>query len=248
MKLPVLSGVVRRRILANYRVDPDVAARWIPAPLRPKLQNGFAIAGVCLIRLEDIKPEGLPCVPGLCSENAAHRVAVEWDDAGVTREGVFIERRDSDAWLNQLAGGRIFPGKHGAARFDIADGGEHIQFRMTGASIRIDLEGSGTSDWPASSVFPDLATASSFFERGSLGYSRTHDPSVLDGMELATDTWSVTPLALERFEASFFDDSERFPRGSVAFDHALLMRDIGHRWIARPDLTCPCPEPEGPRR
>ena len=188
MKLPVLSGVVRRRILANYRMDPEVAARWVPAPLRPKLQGGHAIAGVCLIRLEDIKPQGLPCLPGITSENAAHRIAVEWDDAeGRTREGVFIERRDSDSWLNQLAGGRIFPGRHGAARFEVNDDGARIGFRMRGEEgLAIAVDGVQTDTLPSSSVFADLREASAFFEGGSFGYSRTDDPSRLDGMQLVT--------------------------------------------------------------
>jgi hypothetical protein len=59
-------------------------------------------------------------------------------------------------------------------------------------------------------------------------------------MQLVTDTWTVAPLALERLEASFFDDGVRFPRGSVVTDHALVMRDIGHRWVSQPDLACPC--------
>jgi hypothetical protein len=242
MKLPVLSGVVRRRILANYRMDPEVAARWVPAPLRPKLQRGHAVAGVCLIRLEEIKPQGLPCLPGITSENAAHRIAVEWQDAdGRTREGVFIERRDSDSWLNQLAGGRIFPGRHGAARFEVSDDGRRIGFRMQGEEgLAIAVDGAEAESLPSSSVFADLHEASAFFEGGSLGYSRTDDPSRLDGMQLDTDTWTVRALALERLEASFFDDGVRFPRGSVVIDHALVMRDIGHRWVSQPDLACPC--------
>ena len=241
MKLPVLSGVVRRRILANYRVDPEVASRWVPAPLRPKLQNGFAIAGVCLIRLEQIRPAGLPCVPGIASENAAHRIAVTWDEGGVTREGVFIERRDSDSWLNQLAGGRIFPGRHGAARFEIDDDGRAIWFQMQGEEgLRIVVDGEQSRALPEGSVFPSLEVASTFFEGGSLGYSRTSDPSRLDAMELVTDSWSVAPLALSRFESTFFADRTRFPEGSVEIDHALVMRDIDHRWVSQPDLGCPC--------
>ena len=39
-------------------------------------------------------------------ENAAHRIAVEWDDGGTIRTGVYIPRRDSSSYLNVLAGGR----------------------------------------------------------------------------------------------------------------------------------------------
>src|SRR5438105_3781853 len=106
MQVPVIRGVIDRRILVNFRVDAAVLARLLPAPFRPKLVNGAGMAGVCLIRLRDIRPRSVPPFLGLSSENAAHRVAVEWDQDGDTREGVFIPRRDTSSRLNTLAGGR----------------------------------------------------------------------------------------------------------------------------------------------
>ena len=38
------------------------------------------------------------------------------------------------------------------------------------------------------------------------------------------------PLALKTVRSSYFDDTTKFPRGSVTFDCALLMRNIRHRW------------------
>jgi hypothetical protein len=42
--------------------------------------------------------------------------------------------------------------------------------------------------------------------------------------------WRVEPLAVEHVESSWFEDAARFPAGSVAFDSALLMRDVAHEW------------------
>src|SRR6266567_9057650 len=86
MRLPTIQGIIRRRILANFRIDPDVMQRHMPSRFRPKLHNGFAVAGICLIRLEHIRPKLMPEIVGLNSENAAHRVAVLWDENGATRE------------------------------------------------------------------------------------------------------------------------------------------------------------------
>lgn len=36
MKIPAISGLIRRRILANYRAVPDVVQAILPAPLRTK--------------------------------------------------------------------------------------------------------------------------------------------------------------------------------------------------------------------
>ena len=128
MRLPVIQGVIRRRILANFRIDPEVMQREIPARFRPKLQNGWAVAGICLIRLEHIRPKRLPEIVGLNSENAAHRVAVIWDEAGDAREGVFISRRDTNSQINHLLGGQIFPGEHHAAHFSVNESRIRIEF------------------------------------------------------------------------------------------------------------------------
>src|SRR5947209_6404053 len=123
MKLPVIEGLIRRRILVNFRVDPDVVQNQLPSKFKPKLHHDKAIAGICLIRLEHIRPKFLPSIAGISSENAAHRIAVTWtDDAGMQKEGVFIPRRDTGSWLNHLLGGRLFPGEHHLADFKANDG------------------------------------------------------------------------------------------------------------------------------
>jgi hypothetical protein len=76
MRFPRVHGTIRRRLLVNFRVAPDVIQRLLPAPFQPKLHHGRAIAGICLIRLEGIRPRRFPSMLGLSSENAAHRIAV----------------------------------------------------------------------------------------------------------------------------------------------------------------------------
>jgi len=82
MKIPVIRGVINRRILVNYRVDPDLLVQILPPPFRPKLINGVGMAGICLIRLQQIRPQFLPTAFGVSSENAAHGIAVEWEEDG----------------------------------------------------------------------------------------------------------------------------------------------------------------------
>ena len=131
MRIPVIKGTIKRRLLVNFRADPAVVQRILPQPFRPKLHRGFSLVGICLIRLERVRPAGLPGALGLSSENAAHRIAVEWIDAGgIQREGVFIPRRDTGSLLNRVAGGRVFPGEHHRARFSVVDTDGHIDFVM----------------------------------------------------------------------------------------------------------------------
>ena len=129
-QLPIL-GLIRRRILANYAADPEVVARLLPAPLRPKLANGQAVVGICMIRLEAIRPRHLPAVLGVASENAAHRIAVTFMGSdGRQREGVYVPRRDTSSLFNVVAGGRLFPGEQHRADFDIADDGKTLDITM----------------------------------------------------------------------------------------------------------------------
>ena len=110
MKILTLRGIIDRRILVNFTVDPDIARKIVPDPFRPKIYNNKAIAGICLIRLKNVRPKGFPELVGISSENGAHRIAVEWTENGELKEGVFIPRRDTSSVLNSIAGNRIFPG------------------------------------------------------------------------------------------------------------------------------------------
>lgn len=240
MRLPALKGVIRRRLLVNFRVDPDVMARALPSRLRPKLHGGHAIAGVCLLRLEEVRPSLVPAAMGIASENAAHRVAVEWeDDEGKAREGVFITRRDTGSLVNHIAGGRLFPGEHHRATFDVVDDGSEVSLTMCSLdeAVRVEVRGRASRSLPAGSCFASVDEVSAFFARGSVGYSTTGDSRVLDGVRLDARGWRVEPFAVEHVRSTYFDDEARFPKGSLALDCALVMRDIEHDWHAVPDLA-----------
>ena len=239
MRLPVIKGLIRRRLLVNFRVDAEVMGRYLPPPFRPKLHRGYAIAGICLILLEQIRPGWLPGFCGISSENAAHRIAVVWGEpSGTTREGVFIPRRDTGSWLNHFAGGRVFPGEHHLADFDVTDDGSLVtmDIRARDGGMALQLRAREHDSLPGTSCFESLAESSAFFEGGGVGYSVTRDCCRLDGVRLQTESWQVRPLAVEHVESSFFADESFFPAGRVSFDHALIMRDTRHQWHGEPDM------------
>jgi uncharacterized protein DUF2071 len=72
----MIKGMIARRMLLNFRADADVVQRLLPAPLEVDQRRGHDIVGVCLIRLENLRPRGIPGPLGLSSENIAHRVAI----------------------------------------------------------------------------------------------------------------------------------------------------------------------------
>ena len=241
MRFPVVRGNIKRRMLINFRVDAAAMQKVLPAPFRPKLHKGYAVAGICLIRLEGIRPAGFPAWAGFASENAAHRIAVEWEEqpSGERCEGVYIPRRDTGSWVNHLGGGRLFSGEHHMATFRVVDHGSRVELNMESRdkAVRISLCGFESDALPSSSCFASVAESSRFFENGSLGYSVSRDAGHLDGLRLETQDWRVRGLTIERVESSFFADLARFPAGSVEYDHALIMRDIEHEWHQAPPMV-----------
>ncbi|WP_272023560.1 DUF2071 domain-containing protein [Olleya namhaensis] len=230
MKTPKIKGIIDRRILINYQIDKEVLENYLPKPFKPKLVNGKSIAGICLIRLKDIRPKGLPKQIGISSENGAHRIAVVWTENGKQKEGVYIPRRDTSSKLNALAGGTIFPGIHHLANFIVneTDGNYEIAFKSDDGTA-LSIIAKETNTWNTESVFENLDCASKFFENVAVGYSP--DKNNFDGLELKTYNWKVSLLEVEHVRSSFFENESVFPKGSVKFDNALLMKDIEHEWI-----------------
>ncbi len=181
----------------------------------------------------------MPAIFGIASENAAHRIAVVFTGPdGREREGVYVPRRDTSSLLNVVAGGRLFPGEHHRADFDVVDDGTalDITMRARDGGATVDLQGAATDGF-SSRLFGSLAEASDFFRRGSLGYSVRADLGRLDGITLHTEAWKVAPLRVDHIASSWFGDTKRFPRGSATFDFALVMRDIPHEWHSEPNLV-----------
>ena len=231
MKIPTIKGTIDRRILINYQVDSEVLSRFLPEPFRPKLFNGKGMAGICLIRLKNIRPKGLPGSVGISSENGAHRIAVEWTDNGVTKEGVFIPRRDTSSNLNSIVGGRIFPGVHHLAKFSVQEVGDNYFVEFTSEDGEfLSIKAKESESWNNESVFDNMQCASDFFEQGAIGYSPNKAGREFDGLELNTFSWQVRPLNVSMVKSSFFENEVIFPKGSVKFDNALLMKNIEHEW------------------
>lgn len=232
MRIPKIKGVIERRILINYQVDQKVLSNFLPKPFVPKLVNGKGIAGICLIRLKEIRPAGFPKQIGISSENGAHRIAVQWVENGQLKEGVFIPRRDTSSRLNSLAGGTIFPGVHHLAKFTVEETEDNYDVSfVSDDETTLSISATETTEWNTDSVFEDLECVSSFFEQGSIGFSPEKKSGAFDGLELKTYNWKVSLLHVNHVQSSFFQNHNIFPEGSVKFDNALLMKEIEHEWI-----------------
>jgi hypothetical protein len=94
----------------------------------------------------------------------------------------------------------------------------------------LSIEAHETDEWNSESIFEDLECASAFFKQGAVGYSPGNAGDEYDGLELITHEWKVKSLAVSLVKSSFFENESVFPKGSVKFDNALLMRSVEHEW------------------
>lgn len=234
MFLPRLQGTISRRLLVNYSADRDVVARLLPTRFRPLCHGGKAIVGICFIRFTGLRPLFVPEFLGLGSENAAHRVAVEWDSPQGVRQGVYIFRRDTSSLLNSWVGGRVFPGVQNRATFksENAPPKYSVSYASHDGSTQAQVSGSVAQALPRKSIFKDLASSSEFFKLGAVGFSPAASDDSYQGMRLVVDNWHVEAFEVESVESSFFSNESLFPKNSVHYDHSLIMRNIPHFWKA----------------
>lgn len=228
-----MTGEIERRLLVNYAVDPAALTGLLPGRFRPHLVGGVAVAGVCLIRLGGLRPRWAPRAVGLTSENAAHRIAVEWDGVDGVQSGVFIPERHSASRLTVLLGGRLFPGAHQPARFSVRETEADLQVAFTSRDrrVEVDVHVSIEQSLDRSQLFANVDEASRFFERGSVGFSPSRDERRLEAVGLTTHAWRVEPCRVLHARSTFFED-KRFGDGAARLDSALVMRKVPVVWDA----------------
>ena len=78
---------------------------------------------------------------------------------------------------------------------------------------------------PSGSTFTDADQISEFFEGGNIGWS-SRDGGGFDAIELRTVEWRMEPMVVREEFSGFFSDESRFPKGSVEFDSAMIMRNL----------------------
>jgi hypothetical protein len=91
-------------------------------------------------------------------------------------------------------------------------------------------------DWRPSPLFPAFEDVRSFFAKGDCGFSCSLRGDELEGMQLRTTVWEMSPLEVEHVASTFYDDRDRFPEGSIGLDGAVLMRGIPHEWHELRDI------------
>jgi len=244
MKLPLLNGTIDRRILVNYKANPDVGRKLLPHPFEPLIINGYASVGICLLRLKGIGIQSSPHFTRINSENVAHRILIKFFLDGEETHGVYIPRRDTDSLLNVWLAGRLLSWPHYSATFKVKEDNEHYDIKIdsTDGETSLHLEAHRTNEFPEHSMFDSIDHASTSFRECPIGISPSASAHEYKVVQLNTKSWSVKPLSISKLRSNYFDNQSRFPEGSIQFDNALLMEQIEHQWHDNGIFRLPLPE------
>jgi hypothetical protein len=231
MPWTAITGLMKRRLLVNWRVPLPIARQVLPRGVRPATVNGFAVAGLCFVRLEKIRPVGLPAWTGLDSENLAVRMAVEWDGpAGDLRKTVLIFHRQTASRVNSILCRRMGYGIHALGDFFVRDLliSTDITVRATDhvarASVRV--PGNPQRIQPGS-IFDSIDQTVTFFRGGECGYSPTGVSGEWTGARLRMHQWDLRPLEILSAQSTLLD---HLFQGQARLDSAFIMRNLEHTW------------------
>ncbi|MDB4055767.1 DUF2071 domain-containing protein [Akkermansiaceae bacterium] len=233
-----VTGIIDHRILLNFRIDPEVMKKNLPEEFTPKVVGGYAIGGICQVSLSEMRAKGMPSIVGTGSHNAAHRIAVDSSQG----EGVYVTRRDTNSWLNTMSGGRVFPGVYSKANFDVSASGDLYSVRIENKKkeLIMSISAEVVSELPEGSVFESTEEVSDFFKTGNIGWSSKEQSNQFDAIELKTVEWGMEPLKVKESFSAYFSNTSIFPKGSVEFDSAMIMRNLKHSWVSRDNLCELC--------
>ena len=141
-------------MLVNFRCEPTTLSRILPKPFRPKLVKGWGMAGICLIRLGNVKPAFFPGDLGFNSENALASYVKVHDDPKAQAQAV-EQKGDVKAAFASAA-------KTYKAEFH-SDYGYHAQMEPMNAVVRINEAGDKVEVWEGSqspdTIRNDVASA-----------------------------------------------------------------------------------------
>jgi hypothetical protein len=215
-------------LLVNAVVDPDEAARRLPAGLRPHETSLGTVVGCCLLDITDLRPRPFPAAAGIRQRAAAHRISVEWEnDAGEMIVGVWVPGRRTDARLAVALGGRWFPGVHEPARLslDLRPGG--LSWRVDDArGLFIDVDVSvPAANGDACDVVAGTCLGA------TVGISADHRGG-LEAARMQPDRRDAREVVVENLESRFI---EGFRSAQLA--PSYLMENIAVTWMPAPVPT-----------
>ena len=236
LSIPVI-GVIGRRLLVNATVDADLVRPLLPpgvtaSPPGPA-GDGRALVGICLLRVRDLRPAGLPTALGRSFDGFAHRIAVTRGDGS---PGVHIVRRETADRLARAVGGRLFPGTHGAIDVEPMADDLRVEARGRGGpALVVDVVDEPPPSGSTPSVLGDDDAASRFFAAATEATSPSRRTGRYEALHMDAAPFSVRAVrvrevVLDRLAWALGN----LPPSALRFDSAFLVRDVPVRFLPAP--------------
>lgn len=231
MHTPPLRGRCKWRALFAWKLDPVVARRLVPAPLRPKLVQGHALAAVDTMGLQGLRPRMVPGPLGLSLGLCSHLIAAEWKDGQRYRDVLYVIRRDVDVHVLGRAGGLLLPGKSHGARIQSNEGLSDISIacHSLDGECQLDLAGHIGARWSSQALFASPAAMMEVLGNRSGGRVAYDEAGKGTLIELEAKPECAEPLTLDRAHSSLFDGG-LVPEGSAELEAGVLLRNLVCVW------------------
>jgi hypothetical protein len=209
--------------LVQFSLDPEEAARSLPAPLTPRLIAGRALVSLVHVELCRLRPEFLPGLVSLSYRHVGSRLLVDDRtlDPAAPGQGVFFCRSFTDRPLLARVGSLLTHYRLSAAELEVdprglevREGGQRLSYRkaVLGAEV------------PSPGLFGDWAEARAVVGAIDRAYGVDPRGGVWQTRILRPD-WPLEPLPLAGFTTDFFDSA----RLECAFRVAST---VPYHWLA----------------
>ena len=238
-------GVVRRRFLVSYAVEPSLLSTRVPPGAELSTHNGFAWVSACFVELAGMRPSFVPKGLGSRFRYLIHRTRARllYPD-GVLRESVLVlEANMNKPFLALL--GRVTTGVNFRVReIDLVEGDDGWELSMAAngsvlyrASIpRLSI---GES-LPENSMFQNTSDADRFLLGVSYGGEWDKPKGRLRLLAETHDPWTAFAGACD---TKRFDFLEKLGASSLQADHVVTMTNIPHYFALRGfDVQCGSPD------
>ncbi len=236
--LPMV-GLVRERFLPTYRVDPDAVRALAPGPFQPVVRDGAAFAGVCLVEMHQMRPEGWPAPLGFSHLEAVYRLIVEYRSPtrGLLR-GIVAPRADASHPLVALGGRLLSHYPFHLSRLSKERNGDQVRLRHHTPDRRGDLDAvfqvdAAHQEMPTASRFASLDDAVDFLVGMEHSFSWDARRGVVHRSVITHAPWTMSvarPVRPPRL--AFFAGEPFASHGGAVLDCVLHMGDVPHRWGA----------------
>jgi uncharacterized protein YqjF (DUF2071 family) len=233
-KHPVpMRTMFRRCLLVNFAVDADAMLRLLPPHVEPDLHGSDAYLSVVVAQMEKMRPALLPRALGITYNQIVYRVVVR---CGGER-GVHFLRSDADNRLMTVLGNAFssFRFHHSAIEFAERDGRLELDVHTTSA-VPAGIHATyaladARRSLPATSGFPDLATATAWLVELFAAFAYTPGRSEIDVVRIARGEWDVQVVDDLRGHYDYLTSGRGpFPSGTVRFDSVFLVGDVPYVW------------------